>query len=339
LPRSASTTSYVFHPCSVKSHSLLYRPKKYAFSTKCFKPIGVRTYSTSKSDDFSTDLAVFSDADKDKLEILFNIKGKSGVYMWINKINGKKYVGSSVNLRRRITEYYNINNLLRRKGENMLIHRALLKYSYSNFRFEILEFCERDHVISQEKYYSSAFSPEYNLQTPGDTDKGWNHSKETIGRMRRAALESWSSPEIIMKRSLAQVHGLKVEVTDVTTGVKSSYHAIRAAARALGIDRRYIENYIYLKQEVPVSDRYTFKLLGVKDISSNTEIELDKNNIRKQSSALKLEVLNVENSVKTIYSSVTSAAKDLGIRQTSISLYLKDKRTKPFKGKYIFKLV
>jgi len=55
----------------------------------------------------------------------------------------------------------------------MLIHRALLKYSYSNFRFEILEFCEKNLVISREKYYWSFFSPEYNIQTPGDTDKGW----------------------------------------------------------------------------------------------------------------------------------------------------------------------
>jgi len=175
--------------------------------------------------------------------------------------------------------------------------------------------------------------------------------------MRIAALRSGLSPETKMKRSLGQSHGFKVEVTDVSTGVKSSYHAIRAAARALGIDRRYIENYIYLKQEVPVFERYTFKLLGAaKDISSNTEIEFDKNSIRKQSSALKLEVLDVEANVKTIYSSITSAAKDLNIRQPSISLYLKDKRTKPFKvscansdrssdtkraelGKYIFKLI
>jgi len=36
---------------------------------------------------------------------------------------------------------------------------------------------------------------------------------------------------------------------------------------------------------------------------------------------------------------VTSAAKTLGLYQASISLYLKEKRTKPFKGKYIFKLI
>jgi hypothetical protein len=52
----------------------------------------------------------------------------------------------------------------------MSIYRALLKYGYLNFRFEILEFCDKDLVIAREKYYFSpqVFSPEYNIQTPGD---------------------------------------------------------------------------------------------------------------------------------------------------------------------------
>lgn len=43
-------------------------------------------FSTSKGDDSSstdsTGLPVFYDADKDKLNILKYIKGKSGIYMW-----------------------------------------------------------------------------------------------------------------------------------------------------------------------------------------------------------------------------------------------------------------
>lgn len=32
--------------------------------------------------------------------------------MWTNKLNSKKYVGSSVDLKRRLLEYYNVNRLL-----------------------------------------------------------------------------------------------------------------------------------------------------------------------------------------------------------------------------------
>jgi hypothetical protein len=59
----------------------LYQSKNYAFSTKCLRPIGVRAFSTSKSDGSSSGLVVFSDADKDKLNILKCIKGKSGIYL------------------------------------------------------------------------------------------------------------------------------------------------------------------------------------------------------------------------------------------------------------------
>lgn len=63
--------------------------------------MGVRAFSTSCvarkdiSSTSSSDLIVFLDADKDKLGILNYIKGKSGIYMWTNKLNNKKYVGSS----------------------------------------------------------------------------------------------------------------------------------------------------------------------------------------------------------------------------------------------------
>lgn len=55
-------------------------------------------FSTSKnyrSSYTNSSLMVFSDSDQDKLDILEYVKGKAGIYMWSNKLNGKKYVGSS----------------------------------------------------------------------------------------------------------------------------------------------------------------------------------------------------------------------------------------------------
>lgn len=80
--------------------------------------------------------------------------------------------------------------------------------------------------------------------------------------MRKATYKTYESPEILAKLSKAQSSGIKVEVTDVGTNTSTTYHAIRAAARALEIDKRYIEHYIYLKQDKPVLGRYTFKLVN-----------------------------------------------------------------------------
>jgi excinuclease UvrABC nuclease subunit len=134
--------------------------------------IGIRAYSTSSNSyTDSLGLAVFSDADTDKLDILNYVKGKAGIYMWINKLNGKKYVGSSVNLRRRLLEYYNVNRLL--NESSMPINVALLKYGYHNFSLTILEICDVDNLMSREKHFFEEYSPEYNiLDTPGNPSRG-----------------------------------------------------------------------------------------------------------------------------------------------------------------------
>ena len=212
----------------------------------------------------------------------------------------------------------------------MPINIALLNYGFSNFCLEILEFCELEKLMEREKYYFDILSPEYNiLKIPGSPyrGKGWKHSEATLDKMKLAAMNK--SPEKLAQLSLAQSTGKKVEVINMITGIKTTYHAIRAAAKKLGIDKRYIENYIYLKQKNPVFDTYIFKLIE-QDSNSNTRI---------QNSSKTIEVTDITNNNKTTYPSISSAAKNLGIRQPSISLYLKDKRSKPFRGKYLFKII
>jgi hypothetical protein len=81
-----------------------------------------------------TPVAVYLDAAASKSQILKDNKGKSGVYRWTNKENGKTYIGSSVDIGRRFSEYF-IDSQLEKK--NMAIHKAILKYGHSNFSFEI----------------------------------------------------------------------------------------------------------------------------------------------------------------------------------------------------------
>ena len=45
---------------------------------------------------------------------------KSGIYMWENKINGKTYVGSSQDLRKRIMDYFD-SHTLNSNGSNIYI--------------------------------------------------------------------------------------------------------------------------------------------------------------------------------------------------------------------------
>lgn len=152
--------------------------------------------------------------------------------------------------------------------------------------------------------------------------------------MRIAAIKTFKSPEFLTKLSKGQASGIEVEVTNIDTNTTTTYHAIRAAARALNIDKRYIEHYIYLNQDKPVLDKYTFKL-NLKPSQESTELISGK----VQKTSIKMEVTDIETKEVRIYSSISSAARALGFRQASLSLYLKENRVKPFKGKYLFKLV
>lgn len=73
-------------------------------------------------------------------------------------------------------------------------------------------------------------------------------------------------------------------MVDLETNTSTLYDAIKGAARALSIDRRYIEHYIYLNQDKPILSRYILKL-----INFNKKIE------KAQKISKKIEVTNVNN--------------------------------------------
>ena len=139
---------------------------------------------------------VYSNADIYKMSIIRDNKEKSGVYKWTNLENNKSYVGGSVNLSRRLAQYYNINMLTSYRS---LIHKAILKYGYSKFKVEILEYCKRKDVIKREQYYMYTIKPEYNILKVAGSPLGHVHTPETIEKMRIKATGRKHTIESIAK--------------------------------------------------------------------------------------------------------------------------------------------
>lgn len=46
----------------------------------------------------------------------------------------------------------------------MLICKSFLKYGYSKFKLEILEYCNPSDVIKREQHYIDILNPEYNIK-------------------------------------------------------------------------------------------------------------------------------------------------------------------------------
>jgi|ERR1700679_197995 len=98
------------------------------------------------------------------------------------KVNGKSYIGSSINLGKRLSNYYSFNYLVDPKNK-MLITKALLKYGYSNFSLEILEYCSKSDLITREQFYFYNLKPEYNILTKAKSSLGFKHSEKTKLKM------------------------------------------------------------------------------------------------------------------------------------------------------------
>lgn len=134
---------------------------KRMFSTFLKKEFRFTELFNSKLDIQAVDyvpLTAYSNADTFKAIILSDNKGKSGIYRWVNNNNNKSYVGSAADLKERFMNYFNINHLI--GNPSMLINRALIKYGYSNFSLEILEYCKPEDRFERETYYLGLLDPE-----------------------------------------------------------------------------------------------------------------------------------------------------------------------------------
>ena len=79
----------------------------------------------------------------------------------------------------------------------MLIHKALLKYGYSRFSLDILEYCDTSILIQREQYYIDLLKPEYNILQVAGSLLGYKHTEESLQKMREKA--SNPSEETIAK--------------------------------------------------------------------------------------------------------------------------------------------
>jgi len=187
---------------------------------------------------------VYYNADTQKSEILRENRDKSGIYLWKNLISGKRYIGSSIQLRTRFSQYFNVNYLERNSG--MRICRALLKYGYSNFSLQILEYCDPAKCIERETYYIEKLKPEYNIsQTPSSPRLGLKHRPESISKMRENFKGRLKTEQHKLSLSLADPNSVSIVVTDLVENKTTIYHSMGAAAKDLDISISSISNFFY----------------------------------------------------------------------------------------------
>ena len=83
------------------------------------------------------------------------------IYKIVNTTNGKIYVGSAVNFRKR--KNLHLKNLRDGNHGNRHLQLAFNKYNLDSFVFEILELCCRENLLEREQYWIDTLKPDYNI--------------------------------------------------------------------------------------------------------------------------------------------------------------------------------
>jgi len=126
----------------------------------------------------------FENVQSSKRDIYKKLKGKSGIYLFINKITNDLYVGSSITLSKRmVTHFYHANS---NKDTKIVLYRAMRKYKLGNFSLAILEFCASDIITCSdlEQKWIDYYKPRYNVLKIAGSSSGFRHSIDTINKLK-----------------------------------------------------------------------------------------------------------------------------------------------------------
>lgn len=132
-----------------------------------------------------------------------HIPTTGGIYQILNTKNGKFYIGSSKNLRKRCKTHF--SNLRKNKHKNIILQQAFNKYGIEAFNFNIIEKVEDfNNLIIREQYYIDTLNPKYNINKIANSSLGVKRRFETIEKIRNANLGLKHSEERNRIKSIAQ---------------------------------------------------------------------------------------------------------------------------------------
>lgn len=163
-----------------------------------------------------------------------------GIYRIKNLLDGKCYIGSSVNIHRRWAGHR--SELKRNKHHSLYLQRSWNKHGSDNFVFEIIELCDKSKLIEREQHYIDTENPVYNTVPFAMTCAGISQSpqariKNSLAHIGNTnACEYMRSPE--GRNKFSKIHKGKFvstetrkKISDAQIGRKASEET-RAKMRA-----------------------------------------------------------------------------------------------------------
>lgn len=117
--------------------------------------------------------------------------GTCGIYMITCLMNDKRYIGSSKNISKRLTEHF------RKMWSKNKLYTDIKKYGRENFKCEILEECGNEDLLAKERDYINKLNPKYNIKLDKklsddylDSEAGRNYIRKLSIVGKRAQLKN-----------------------------------------------------------------------------------------------------------------------------------------------------
>jgi group I intron endonuclease len=114
---------------------------------------------------------------------------KIGVYKITNLVNGKLYIGSSIEMGKRWRSH--INNLTNGSHHSQKLQNSVNKHGITNFVFKVVELCDLENLVVREQYwidFHRVCELGYNIRPTAENNLGFKHSDETKEKMRQRML-------------------------------------------------------------------------------------------------------------------------------------------------------
>lgn len=270
---------------------------------------------------------VFNDPFFQRNEIFKLTKNMSGCYIWLNRLNSKCYVGSSINLAMRLKFYYSYNT--HKLNFSSFIISALLSHGINNFSLIIITIPDSntEEVLKLEQFLIDNYNSEYNILRKAGSRAGHKYSAESKALMSKSNLKYYTPDYQLFGNGFINVYSSDKILLN-------QYPSAKEAGRELSISDVSIFKYMRTGQLFKNMYYFSKDLLGNNDTNKINEKALPKSLKSKSTRPVRIYIYSPDLVLLYEFDSVSESARKLEIPRTTISTYLDTQKV--YKDKYLF---